>query len=79
MGDHGMAIGELDIEVEIELVMNLRDDGGVGGCNLICGSVDSADYKLLYVAGTSSCCAGRVVGDKMGGLGVAQLISSAIV
>ena len=35
-----MAIGELDIEVEIELVMNLRDDGGVGGCNLRYGSVD---------------------------------------
>ena len=40
MGDNGMDIGDFGREVGIELVMNLRDDGGVGGCNLRYGSVD---------------------------------------
>ena len=40
MGDNGMAIGDLGREVGIKLVITLRYDGGVGGCNLICGSVD---------------------------------------
>ena len=79
MGDHGMDIGDLCIEVGIKLVITFRYDGEVGGCNLVCGSVDSADYKLLYVEGASSCCSGRIVGDKMGGSGVAQLISFVIV
>ena len=79
MEDNGMAIGDLVREVGIELVITLRDYGGIGGCNIRFGSVDSADCNLSDVARASSCFSGRIVGDTMGGLGVARLISFAIV